>query len=136
MKELVGKAKCVLLDDIDTDNIFHASLLTIHEPEKIRPYIFGNLKGYENFGKQNHNNTILFVGARFGKGSTRQQAVTGFLAHGIQVIVGISFGPIYYGNAVNAGLLLIEVPDLKNYNFEDLWLCSLFCFAYYVMQTM
>jgi 3-isopropylmalate/(R)-2-methylmalate dehydratase small subunit len=119
MKELVGKAKCVIVDDIDTDNIFHASLLTIHEPEKIKPHIFGNLKNFENFGQQNHTNKILFVGKNFGKGSTRQQAVTGFLAHGFQAIVGESFGPIYYGNAVNAGLLLIEVPDLKSYHFED-----------------
>ena len=119
MDPIEGKAYCVQVDDIDTDQIFHASLLTIHNPEEIKPYIFNNLKNYEHFGKENHENEILIVGKNFGKGSTRQQAVTGFLAHKFQAIIGESFGPIYYGNALNAGLLLIEAPDIKQYNFEN-----------------
>lgn len=119
MKTLQGKASCVIVDDIDTDQIFHASLLTIHDPEQIRPHIFGNLKNFEQFGSNNHEGQILFVGKNFGKGSTRQQAVTGFLAHKIGAIVGESFGPIYYGNALNEGLLLIEAPDIKKYSFDD-----------------
>ncbi|MHA2028331.1 MAG: 3-isopropylmalate dehydratase [Candidatus Kariarchaeaceae archaeon] len=118
-KRIIGVAKCVRVDDIDTDNIFHASLLTIHDPEKIKPYIFGNLTGFENFGKENHENKIMIVGKNFGKGSTRQQAVTGFLAHKIKVIIGESFGPIYYSNAVNSGLLLVEVDDLSNFEISD-----------------
>lgn len=119
MKPIIGIAKCVIVDDIDTDQIFHASLLTIHDPQEIKPYIFGNLEKFEKFGQETHENEILFVGKNFGKGSTRQQAVTGFLAHKIQAIIGESFGPIYFGNAINAGLLLIEVPELKKYKFED-----------------
>ena len=119
MKTIQGKATCVFVDDIDTDQIFHASLLTIHDSDKIKPHIFGNLKNFEHFGSKNHEGQILFVGKNFGKGSTRQQAVTGFLAHKIKAIVGESFSPIYYGNALNEGLLLIEVPDIKKYFFEE-----------------
>ena len=114
-----GQAKCVKVDDIDTDNIFHASLLTIHDPDEIKPHIFGNLPGYENFGEENHENKILVVGKNYGKGSTRQQAVSGFLAHGIKVVIGESFGPIYYSNAVNAGLLLIEAQNISQFALED-----------------
>ena len=114
-----GKSKLVMVDDIDTDQIFHQSLLTIHDPEKIKPHILGNLEGYENFGKEDNEEKILFVGRNFGKGSTRQQAVTGFITHKIQALVGESFGPIYYSNAVNAGLLLVEVPDISNFEVED-----------------
>ncbi len=117
--KLEGKAKVVKVDDIDTDQIFHASLLTIHEPEKIKPHIFGNLEGFESFGADNHEEEILIVGKNFGKGSTRQQAVTGFLAHGIKAIIGESFGPIYYSNAVNAGLLLVEAPGITDFTIED-----------------
>lgn len=117
--KLEGKAKVVKVDDIDTDQIFHASLLTIHEPEKIKPHIFGNLEDFENFGADNHKGEILIVGKNFGKGSTRQQAVTGFLAHGIQAIIGESFGPIYYSNAVNAGLLLVEAPGITDFALDD-----------------
>lgn len=118
-KGINGKAKIVMVDDIDTDQIFHQSLLTIHNPEEIKPHIFGNLNGYKDFGKDNNEGKILFVGKNFGKGSTRQQAVTGFIAHKIKAIVGESFGPIYYNNAVNAGLLLVEVPNLIDFEIED-----------------
>ena len=114
-----GKAKLVIVDDIDTDQIFHQSLLTIHDPEEIKPHILGNLKGYENFGGKDNTGTILLVGKNFGKGSTRQQAVTGFIAHGIKAIIGESFGPIYYSNAVNSGLLLIESPGITSFNVKE-----------------
>ncbi len=114
-----GKARRVLVDDIDTDQIFHQSLLTIHDPEKIKTHIFGNLDGYRDFGKEDNIGKILIVGKNFGKGSTRQQAVTGFIAHKIKAIVGASFGPIYYSNAVNTGLLLVEVPDITNFSIEE-----------------
>lgn len=119
MDNIKGLAKCVRVDDIDTDNIFHASLLTIHDPDKIKPHIFGNLAKYEGFGSENNENKILIVGKNFGKGSTRQQAVTGFLAHKIEVIIGESFGPIYYSNAVNSGLLLVEVDKLSEFEINE-----------------
>ncbi len=114
-----AKAKLVMVDDIDTDQIFHQSLLTIHDPNEIKPHIFGNLEGYKSFGKENNVGKILLVGKNFGKGSTRQQAVTGFLAHGIKAIIGVSFGPIYYSNSVNSGLLLVEVPGISEFNVKE-----------------
>lgn len=118
-EEVRAIVKLVMVDDIDTDQIFHQSLLTIHDPEKIKPHIFGNLDGYENFGKEDNTGKIILVGKNFGKGSTRQQAVTGFLAHGIKAIIGESFGPIYYSNAVNSGLLLVEVPDISKFDVKE-----------------
>jgi len=118
-EEVRAIVKLVMVDDIDTDQIFHQSLLTIHDPEEIKPHIFGNLDGYENFGKEDNTGKIILVGKNFGKGSTRQQAVTGFLAHGIKAIIGESFGPIYYSNAVNSGLLLVEVPDISKFDVKE-----------------
>ncbi len=120
IKKISGKAKLVIIDDIDTDQIFHQSLLTMHDPQEIKPHIFGNLEGFESFGKGNHEGEIIVVGKNFGKGSTRQQAVTGFLAHKIKAIVGESFGPIYYSNAVNSGLLLIEAPGISQLPIDNL----------------
>ncbi len=114
-----AKAKLVIVDDVDTDQIFHQSLLTIHNPNEIKPHIFGNLEGYKSFGKEDNVGKILLVGKNFGKGSTRQQAVTGFLAHGIKAIIGESFGPIYYSNAVNSGLLLVEAPGISEFKVKD-----------------
>ncbi|MHA2103457.1 MAG: LeuD/DmdB family oxidoreductase small subunit [Candidatus Hodarchaeales archaeon] len=114
-----GEAKIINVNDIDTDNIFHASLLTIHDPNEIKKHIFGNLMGYENFSEEDHKGEILVVGSNFGKGSTRQQAVTGFLAHGIKIIIGKSFAPIYYTNAINEGLLLIQAPEINKLDIEN-----------------
>ena len=114
-----AKAKLVIVDDVDTDQIFHQSLLTIHDPNEINPHIFGNLEVYKSFGKEDNVGKILLVGKNFGKGSTRQQAVTGFLAHGIKAIIGESFGPIYYSNAVNSGLLLVEAPGISEFKVKD-----------------
>ena len=120
IKKISGKANLVIIDDIDTDQIFHQSLLTIHNPQEIKPHIFGNLEGFESFGKETHEGEIIVVGKNFGKGSTRQQAVTGFLAHKVNAIVGESFGPIYYSNAVNSGLLLIEAPGISQLPIDNL----------------
>lgn len=114
-----GKARIIPVNDIDTDNIFHASLLTIHDPQEIKKHIFGNLPGYEDFSQENHYGEILIVGNNFGKGSTRQQAVTGLLAHGIKVIIGKSFAPIYYTNAINEGLLLIQTPEIDKISLKN-----------------
>jgi 3-isopropylmalate/(R)-2-methylmalate dehydratase small subunit len=111
LERIIGEIEVIGVDDIDTDQIFHASLLTIHDPEEIKAHIFGNLDDFKLFGHQDHEGKIITVGKNFGKGSTRQQAVTGFLAHGIQAIIGSSFSPIYYNNAINEGLLLIHAPD-------------------------
>ena len=61
----------------------------------------------------------MVVGKNFGKGSTRQQAVTGFIAYKLLAIIGESFGPIYYSNAVNSGLLLIEAPGISKFPIGD-----------------
>ncbi|MHA2357416.1 MAG: LeuD/DmdB family oxidoreductase small subunit [Candidatus Heimdallarchaeaceae archaeon] len=119
VERINGEVKLVVMDDVDTDQIFHQSLLTLHDPQEIKPHIFGNLDGFENFGKENNEGKILVVGKNFGKGSTRQQAVTGFLAHKIKAIIGESFGPIYYSNAVNAGLLLVEAPGITDFSIND-----------------
>ena len=34
-----AKVRVIMVDDIDTDQIFHQSLLTIHDPEEIKPHI-------------------------------------------------------------------------------------------------
>lgn len=119
IETIKAKAKLVIVDDVDTDQIFHQSLLTIHDPNEIKTHIFGNLEGYKSFGKEDNVGKILLVGKNFGKGSTRQQAVTGFLAHEIKAIIGESFGPIYYSNAVNSGLLLVEAPGISEFKVKD-----------------
>ena len=101
-----------LINDIDTDQIYHNAHLAVTDPQEMAKYAFGNLKGWEDFPEKARPGDILFVGENFGAGSSRQHAVDCFLALGIAAIVGKSFGAIYKRNAINSGLPLLELPDM------------------------
>ena len=56
-----------------------------------------------------------FVGGfNFGTGSSREQAATAIKFKGIPLVIAGSFSETYKRNAINNGLLSIEVPDLVN----------------------
>jgi homoaconitate hydratase family protein/3-isopropylmalate dehydratase small subunit len=108
-----GKARMVLLDNVDTDMIFHNRYLTITELAEMGKYTFDNLPGFERFAQNVQKGDILFTGRNFGSGSSRQQAVDCFISLGIQVIVAGSFGAIYERNAINAGLPVLVMQDFE-----------------------
>ena len=95
------------IDDIDTDMIFHNAHLAITDIDKMGPHTFGNLSGWEEFPSKVAENDILVVGKNFGAGSSRQQAVDCFRALKMSMIVGESFGSIYWRNAVNTGFPIL-----------------------------
>ncbi|MDD3492663.1 MAG: 3-isopropylmalate dehydratase [Candidatus Thermoplasmatota archaeon] len=97
-----------LIDDIDTDNIFHNRHLHITEVKEMGQYALGNLEGWEDFPRQTEKGDILVAGKNFGAGSSRQQAVDCFIALGVQAIIAKSFGAIYKRNAINSGLPVLE----------------------------
>ncbi len=101
-----------LIEDIDTDQIFHNAYLHITETAEMGPYALGNLEGWEDFARKAQAGDIVFAGRNFGAGSSRQQAVDCFIALGIGLIAAPSFGAIYFRNAVNSGLPLLDLPDL------------------------
>ncbi len=100
-----------LIDDIDTDQIYHNAHLAVTDPEEMAQYAFGNLEGWHDFPQKAQPGDILFVGENFGAGSSRQHAVDCFLALGVAAIVGRSFGAIYRRNAINSGLPLLTLPE-------------------------
>ncbi len=100
-----------LIDDIDTDQIFHNKHLAITDRKEMGKYAFGNLQGYEDFPKRFEPGGIIIVGKNFGSGSSRAQAVDCFLSIGASLIIGKSFGAIYWRNAINAGLPIIRAPE-------------------------
>lgn len=112
--QITGRIWLVDQDNIDTDMIFHNKHLHITRLEEMGPLTFGNLKGWEDFPRKVKKGEILMVGQNFGSGSSRQQAVDCFMALGIPVIVGESFGAIYKRNAINAGVALLECPGLTD----------------------
>ena len=106
------------IDNIDTDQIYHNKHLAVTDIEQMGKFAFGNLNGWEDFPSRVRTGDILIVGRNFGSGSSRQQAVDCFRALGISAIVGISFGAIYYRNAVNSGFPVLVVPELTEETIE------------------
>ena len=114
-----GRARVIPVANVDTDMIFHNRYLHITDRVEMAPYIFDNLKGWENFPAEAQEGDILIVGHNFGCGSSRQQAVDGFLALGVSALIGESFGAIYKRNAINAGLPLIECTGVLVAGIKD-----------------
>jgi len=105
-------------DNIDTDMIFHNRHLAITDIAEMGRHAFDNLEGWEDFSTKARPGDILVVGANFGAGSSRQQAVDCFKSLGIPLIIARSFGAIYERNAVNAGLPVMEA-DLCGSGLES-----------------
>ncbi len=123
--KILGRAVRVIddegrfIDDIDTDQIFHNRFLTITDQAKMAEHAFSNLDGWQDYPKRARTGDILLCGANFGAGSSRQQAVDCFKALGVGAIVARSFASIYLRNAINAGLPVIQAPELKPDDIND-----------------
>ncbi|HEX9901397.1 MAG TPA: 3-isopropylmalate dehydratase [Acidobacteriota bacterium] len=105
--------KGALIEDIDTDQIYHNAHLHITDLEQMGPYALGNLEGWKDFPSKARPGDILVAGRNFGAGSSRQQAVDCFMALGLRAVLAPSFGAIYFRNAVNSGLPVLRSKDLE-----------------------
>ncbi len=114
-----GRVKIIPLDNIDTDMIYHNRYLQITDPKKMGQYIFDNLEGYENFAKTAKKGDIIVTGKNFGAGSSRQQAVDGFITLGISVIIANSFGAIYERNAINAAFPILTYDSFDKIDLKE-----------------
>ena len=101
-----------LIENIDTDQIFHNAHLHIVALEEMGEYALGNLEGWEDFPARTNPGDILIAGRNFGAGSSRQQAVDCFISLRIGAILAPSFGAIYFRNAVNSGFPVLRSPEI------------------------
>jgi len=101
-----------LIEDIDTDQIFHNAHLHITDIAQMGAFALGNLEGWKDFPQKAKPGDILIAGRNFGAGSSRQQAVDCFLALGVAAVVAPSYSAIYFRNAVNTGFPVVRGQDL------------------------
>lgn len=99
-------------DDIDTDIIIPTQYLTLPVNEMIN-HAFEPLK--LNLSEKIKPGDIIVASDNFGAGSSREQAAEVIAAMGVKVIIAGSFARIFFRNAVNNGILLIENKDLHKY---------------------
>jgi 3-isopropylmalate/(R)-2-methylmalate dehydratase small subunit len=102
-----------LIEDIDTDQIFHNAHLHITDISEMGPYAFGNLEGWKDFSKKCGEGDIVVAGRNFGAGSSRQQAVECLIALKVGAVIAPSFSAIYFRNAVNSGFPVLRLPKLE-----------------------
>ena len=101
-----------LIEDIDTDQIYHNAFLHITDISQMGQHAFGNLEGWKDFPQKVRPGNILVAGRNFGAGSSRQQAVDCFVSLKVGLILAPSFGAIYFRNAVNSGFPVLKCPEL------------------------
>ncbi len=111
MAQYTGKV-WVLGDDIDTDIIIPTEYLALKTIEDMKQYGFSPLR--PELAGQIKPGDIIVAGKNFGCGSSREQAPEVIKALGIPCIIAKSFARIFYRNALNNGLLLLEQPDLHD----------------------
>jgi 3-isopropylmalate/(R)-2-methylmalate dehydratase small subunit len=115
MKETF-KGKCWIVgDNVDTDQIYHGQWLPITDPKEMAKHALENVKGFdfEQFSNQVEQGDILIAGRNFGSGSSREHAPVSIQGGGIGLIIAESFSRIFYRNAINIGLPLIECPGIS-----------------------
>lgn len=97
-------------NDIDTDIILPTEYLAFETVNEMKPYAFSPLR--PELASQIRPGDMIVAGENFGCGSSREQAPEVVKALGVSCIVAKSFARIFFRNAINNGLLLIENQDL------------------------
>ena len=110
MEKFSGKI-WVLGDDIDTDIIIPTEYLALKTVNDMAPYAFSPLRPEHASQIQKGENIV--AGKNFGCGSSREQAPEIIKALGIKCVIAKSFARIFFRNAINNGLLLIENDALR-----------------------
>ena len=96
-------------EHIDTDAIIPARFLVTTDVKKLGENCMSGLE--PEWVKRVAPGDILVTGRNFGCGSSREHAPIAILGAGMSVVIGHSFARIFYRNAFNMGLLLMEVGD-------------------------
>jgi len=93
-------------DNIDTDVIIPARHLTTSDPEELKLYCLEDID--PDFINKVKQGDMIIGGKNFGCGSSREHAPIAIKASGISCVIAESFARIFYRNAINIGLPIIE----------------------------
>ncbi|MEU9047252.1 MULTISPECIES: 3-isopropylmalate dehydratase small subunit [unclassified Kitasatospora] len=108
-----GRAVVLARDDIDTDQIVPAEFCRRVVKSGYADALFANWRKEPGFvlGRpENQGASILVAGRDFGIGSSREHAVWALKDGGFRVVVAAGFGDIFRRNALNNGLLPLDLP--------------------------
>ena len=96
-------------DNIDTDVIIPARYLNTWLPEELAKHCMEDID--KDFASKIKPGDIMVGGANFGCGSSREHAPIAIKASGISCVIAKDFARIFYRNAINIGLPILECAE-------------------------
>ena len=98
-------------NNVNTDEVIPAVFLNITDPKEFGRHC---MEGIEpGFAKRVKKGDIIVAGKNFGCGSSREHAPVSIKACGISCVIAESFARIFYRNAINIGLPILECKQAK-----------------------
>ena len=118
-ERLNSTAVPLAIENIDTDQIIPARFLKATDKLGFGDNVFrdwrfnkdGSVNNNFVLNNSNYTGSILIAGRNFGCGSSREHAAWALVGYGFKVIISSFFADIFKGNALNNGLLPIQVSD-------------------------
>ena len=95
--------------DVDTDVIIPARYLNTSDPAELAKHCLEDLD--PTFVDRVKKGDIIVADENFGCGSSREHAPVAIKAAGVSVVIAKSFARIFYRNAINIGLPIMECPE-------------------------
>ncbi|HEX3026199.1 MAG TPA: 3-isopropylmalate dehydratase small subunit [Clostridia bacterium] len=96
-------------DNIDTDVIIPARYLNSSEPKELASHCMEDIDS--TFVKKVKAGDMIVGGRNFGCGSSREHAPIAIKAAGVSLVIASTFARIFYRNAVNIGLPILECEE-------------------------
>ena len=96
-------------DHVDTDVIIPARYLASQDEKELASHCMEDID--KNFHAKVSPGDIIVAGLNFGCGSSREHAPVAIKASGISCVIAKSFARIFYRNAINIGLAILECPE-------------------------
>ena len=115
--KIISKAIPLAIENVDTDQIIPARFLKATDKKGFGDNVFrdwrfdknGNTNTAFSLNNSSYSGSILIAGDNFGCGSSREHAAWALVGYGFKVIVSSFFADIFKGNALNNGLLPLQV---------------------------
>lgn len=99
-------------DNVDTDVIIPARYLNSSDKAVLAAHCMEDID--IDFSKNVKDGDLVVGGYNFGSGSSREHAPIALKASGVQAVVAKSFARIFYRNAINIGLFVIESEQIAD----------------------
>lgn len=96
-------------DNVDTDVIIPARYLNTSDHKELASHCMEDLD--KTFVSRVKQGDIITAGENFGCGSSREHAPIAIKASGVSLVIAKSFARIFYRNAINIGLAIVECPE-------------------------